>query len=92
MQGFSSHLFWDCDRVKLDPKRHARFIIGRVLARGTWADWQELKRRYPTDRLRDEVIRIRVLDRKSLAFCSAIFKIPREEFRCTKQPSSSPAP
>lgn len=92
MNGFSAHLFWDCVRAELDPDRHARFIVGRVLARGTWKDWLELNRHYSINRLRDEVIRIRNLDPKSVAFCSAKFNIPRERFRCTKHEFSSPAP
>ena len=36
-------LFWDCDPKTVDAEMHGRFIIGRVLTRGTMEDWQQLK-------------------------------------------------
>ena len=91
MVGFSPHLFWDCDANTLDEEVHARFVIGRVLSRGTFADWQELKRRYGLARLRAEVVCIRDLDPKSHAFCAAYFDIAPEAFRCSQTRLSSAA-
>ena len=43
MQPFSTTLFWDWDPTTLDPEKHSRYIIGRVLTRGTMDEWQHLK-------------------------------------------------
>ena len=93
MLTFSSSLFWDCDSDSIDLEAHSAFVIGRVLMRGRLADWQKLKRHYGIERLRREIVRLRQLDPRTLAFCAAYFDLPRESFRCfSKTPSSSPTP
>jgi hypothetical protein len=89
---FSPHLFWDTDPASIDFEAHARFVVGRVLSRGTFADWHELKRRYDLDRIRDEALQLRDLDAKALAFCSVFFNLSPLSFRCSKKAFSSPAP
>lgn len=32
-------LFWDVDPQNIDIKKHASWLIVRVLQRGTWEDW-----------------------------------------------------
>ena len=90
MEGFSAHLFWDCDAGALDGEAQAGFIIGRVLSRGTFADWGELMRRYGAERLREEVVALRDMDAKAVAFCSAVLDLTPESFRCTKKKFSGP--
>lgn len=75
-------LFWDIDISTLDHQKHARFIIERVLTRGNRNDWQALKAFYGLQKIRDEALNIRYLDKKTLNFCSALFGINKEEFRC----------
>jgi hypothetical protein len=75
-------LFWDIDINSLDYQQHARFIIERVLLRGDWADWQELKSFYGLDKIKDEALTIRYLDKKTLNFCHTLFNIQKEKFRC----------
>jgi hypothetical protein len=41
---FSPNLFWDTDETALDPEKHTRFIIERVLTRGRLKDWFALVR------------------------------------------------
>ncbi len=75
-------LFWDIDTATLDYQKHARFIIERVLTRGNWTDWQVLKSFYGLQKICDEALQIRYLDKKTLNFCSVLFNINKEEFRC----------
>lgn len=35
----SPQLFWDVDPEKVDTKKNARWLIERVIQRGTWEDW-----------------------------------------------------
>lgn len=82
---FSKNLFWDTDISKLDFERNARAIIARVAERGRQEDWFEILRNYGIDKLRNEVVQIRSLEPKTLAFLSVVLEIPIENFRCYKE-------
>lgn len=59
-------LFWDIDPSKLDYEAKARFVIGRVIMYGTLADWKAILDHYGPDRVRDEMLQERYLDKKTL--------------------------
>jgi hypothetical protein len=42
----SKTLFWDVEMTVVEPEKNARFIIERVLARGSWNDWLLIKAHY----------------------------------------------
>jgi hypothetical protein len=84
-------LFWDTPLEGIDPERHARFIVERVLHRGTWDDWLAIREHYGRDRLRELVTQIRDMDPKSLAFCKVVFGLRNEDFRCYTLRSSTPS-
>jgi hypothetical protein len=75
-------LFWDVSFDGIDYESNARFVIGRVLGRGNFDDWKELCRYYGLDRIRDEALQLRYMDKITLSFCKTIFDIPEERFRC----------
>ncbi len=75
-------LFWDVDPLGIDYEKHARFVIERVLTRGNWNDWLELREFYGLEMIKNEALQIRCLDKVTLNFCHTIFKIPKEKFRC----------
>ena len=75
-------LFGDVDYESLDCEKHARFIIGGVLMRGNWNDWQELKQFYGLEKIRAEAVQIRYLDKKTLNFCACLFNLKEEDFKC----------
>ena len=77
-----SSLFWDTNASHIDIDRNARFIIERVISRGTLNDWKTLLAFYGKDRVRKEVVLIRSLDPKSLCYLSVFFNIERSKFRC----------
>lgn len=79
---FNKALFWDSDYENLDFSRHARHIIGRVLMRGNLDDFFELIRYYGLEKIKEEALQIRYLDKLTLNFCSKLFKIDKEKFRC----------
>jgi len=90
---FSDHIFWDCDRASVDPKKHAGWLVARVLMRGKRSDWNRLKEVYGYDRIRDIATKVPYLDKRTLGFCSTYFQLPKSSFRCfTKNKLSSPAP
>ena len=49
----SSELFWDVSRESVDPERHGRWLVERVLHRGSWEDWLLIRSHYSKSRLLD---------------------------------------
>jgi len=78
----SKTLFWDIDFDTIDYEKHARLVIERVLTRGNWNDWQELKKYYGLTKISSEVVNIRYLDKITFNFCHTFFNIQKEKFRC----------
>ena len=79
---FSQALFWDVQFSSLDIGAHSRFIIERVVSRGNLTDWNLLKEMYGKEKISEEVVRMRSLDRKTVSFLSVYFGIARKDFRC----------
>lgn len=84
---FSFNLFWDVDINDLDPDKHRRYIIQRVIEFGTLGDWNQIKEYYGLDQIGKEMKEARSLDDVSLSFLSLATGISKENFRCysTKQ-------
>ena len=67
-------LFWDVTFDSIEWRKHARFVIARVVSRGNLQDWQTLKAIYGKNKIKQEVVCIRSLDPKTLAFFECIFQ------------------
>jgi hypothetical protein len=79
---FNKNLFWDVNSSEIDFTKNARFVIQRILTRGSLPDWQTLKKFYGLKFIRHEVTEIRYLDKLTLNFCSQYFNIPLKRFKC----------
>jgi hypothetical protein len=88
----SKYLFWDTNYNDIDWQGHARYVIERVLTRGTLEDWKQIKEYYGLQKIKDEAIQSRTLDKITLNFCSIFFGIPKEQFRCYTQEQSNQTP
>ena len=87
----SPHLFWDVDREQVDPEKHRRSIIQRVLERGSWDDWKAVKAEYTLPSIVEEARNMRSLEPTALAFVSCVGHVPKESFRCcSSKPSNLP--
>ncbi len=84
------HLFWDINYSSLDTETHARFIIQRVIQRGSIQDWTDIKEFYGLEFIKREILLIRTLDPKTLNFFSTYFGISKEKFRCYTTQQSTP--
>jgi hypothetical protein len=84
----SGSLFWDVDFKDVDYDKYAQYIINRILLRGNLNDWFEIKNYYGLEKIKEEVVKMRYLDNRTLNFCSFYFDIPKTKFRCTKTPMS----
>ena len=89
MLSLSKHIFWDIDKSTLDFNKHSRFIIERVLTHGNLSDWKSIKLYYGLDKIKEESLQIRSLDKKTLNLLSLILKTPIENFRCYTQTQST---
>ena len=76
---FQKALFWDVDIGLLDIEAHSKFIIERVVSRGSFPDWKLLKKVYGVERIKNETLSIRCLDRKTVSFLSAYFNIEKSD-------------
>lgn len=83
----SKVIFWDTDQKSICWEENAHYIISKVVQYGNLSDWNILKNQYTTKRLKEEVLNMRYLDKKTVSFLSMFFNIPKKEFRCytTKQ-------
>ena len=80
----SSYLFWDRDIHKLDLTKDKDLILERVFSRGMENDEKLIFAMYNTDIIKETVLNIKNLDKKTLNYLGIIFKIPKEKFRCCK--------
>ena len=76
------YLFWDTDINTIDYNKNARFIIQRVIQRGSIDDWLMIKKYYGIDMIKNEIVLMRDLDPKTLNFFSTYFGINKNNFRC----------
>lgn len=88
---FSSYLFWDVDKDKIDYDLNKAYVIERILSHGMLSDWYNMKSLYGLQTIKEVVVQLRYLDKYSLHFCSAYFDIPINNFRCFKLEQSNPA-
>jgi hypothetical protein len=81
----SDYLFWDCDKYLLDPDIDRSLILEHVFSRGTENDEREALNYYGTDTVKNTVLNIKYLDKKTFNYLSIVFNIPKEEFKCYKR-------
>lgn len=78
-------LFWDVDVKKLDYKKHANFIIERILSFGDEKDFKILQKIYNLNKIKKAAIKLNYPDKKTINFWSVIFDIPFNSFLCIKK-------
>lgn len=80
----SSSLFWDVDISEIDDEKNKRFIIQRVLERGTHNDWILINKKHTLQGIVQEAMQMRYLEPKALSYIAIMGNVPKEEFRCYK--------
>ena len=89
---FTKNLFWDADPQQLDFDANKRYVIERVLNRGSLSDIKEIFAYYGRQVVTDVAVNLRSLEPKALSFASCILSVPQEKFRCYMSRQSSKAP
>ena len=78
---FSPQCFWDTDTSVLDYEKDKSFIIARVVNNGTSNDESLMLDYYGWDTVKEEVPKIRYLNKKILHYLSCLFNIDKKFFR-----------
>lgn len=84
------NLFWDVDVQTIDLQKHKTSVIERIVIRGRWQEFLEILQFYGKPTVKEVMLNARWLDKRTLAFCSAIFNTPSSEFRCYKLAQLNP--
>lgn len=72
---FRQELFWDVDPKTIDPKKHARYIIERILNFGDTNEVAWLTQKYPVQSIRNVMALPRVqIHKKSKSLWSLVFQ------------------
>ena len=82
LKSLSQYLFWDYNADMLDPNIDKRLILERVFARGTENDEKEIFNFYGKETIKNTILDIKYLDKKTLNYLSVIFGISKEKFKC----------
>ena len=92
MEDFSPNLFWDADPKDLDLVKHKKYVVQRVLERGTLDDMRHMFAMYGFDDVVATSKMLRSLEPKSFAFIVNLSGQPKESFRCYTLRQSNQAP
>jgi hypothetical protein len=77
----SPGLFWDVDAKAVDPKKHADFIIERVMERGSHEEVRATWAYYGAKKIKDSLLEAPALSPRTIAFFANQFDIPHTAFR-----------
>ena len=82
LESLSRRLFWDVDPETIDDRLHCRYVIQRVLERGSLEDIRATIAHYTMPFLIAEAQQIRSLDPVTLAFAACLGNVKEDTFRC----------
>ena len=91
-KGFSVNLFWDADSSQLDLQRNKKYVVQRVLERGSIDDLRLAFEIYGMSGVVATAKTLRTLEPKALSFVACIANEPKDNFRCYTRKQSSQAP
>ena len=88
----AKRIFWDTNFENLDYDKNYRSIIERVFDWGDIEDIRQVRRYYGDEKVIEALTTAKYLFDETIHFCSAIFEIPKENFRCYILKQSNPTP
>lgn len=87
MTNLRRSLFWDVDFKKLDARKNAQFIIGRVLDFGDLEEWKAIRDFYGLRKIREAARRHVFSDVRSPNLWAIVLGISLKDLKCTRKPS-----
>jgi hypothetical protein len=82
---FSSYLFWDRKKNAVDIDKEKSFVIERVVTRGLESDEIQLFKYFGAETIKNTVLQLNYLDKKTLNYLSVVFGVDVTEFKCYKK-------
>ncbi len=82
LQKLNKTYFWDIDFIQLDAIRSKRLIIERVMNYGKLDEIRLIKNFYGEKEMIDVLCKLNYIEPKTLNFISALFQIPKTNFKC----------
>ena len=76
---FSQFLFWDTQVEHINTEQHKNYIIERVISRGLLQDFYFLLQLYTQEEIKEALRKSKMLDKKTVNFCSHYFNLPKKE-------------
>ncbi|NJO69055.1 MAG: hypothetical protein HC830_06995 [Bacteroidetes bacterium] len=83
------NLFWDIPKDKIDPLKNAPLIVERVLTRGDKNEFADVVNFYGENFFINIAMKLKTLDRKTVNFLSAVFRLKRKVLHATTTDSRS---
>ena len=83
-------LFWDVNIEEVDLVKHRSSVIERITNRGRLDEFRAMVKFYGRETVKNVVINVRYLDKRTLSYWSLIFDVPITEFRCYKLAQLNP--
>jgi hypothetical protein len=80
----SKYLFWDLNIDLLDPNADKKLILERVFSRGTENDEKMVFNYYGKNHIKNTIVDLKNLDKKTINYLSIVFNIQKEDFKCYK--------
>jgi hypothetical protein len=78
-------LFGEYDISQMEMTAEAATIIPRVLERGTFDDWNEIRNFYGYEVVKKILLQVRYLSNKALHFAASFYNLSPEKFRLYTQ-------
>ena len=79
---FLHRYFWDIDPATLDPTKHRRYIIERLLELGDSEAVSWMRMAFSQKEIVAALKEARALTKKSANFWSRVYGVPRNELAC----------
>ena len=81
---FSKRCFWENNYYKLNFNTGKQYVITKVISYGSQNDYIELFKYYGWEVIKNEVVKIKYLNKKVLNFLSILFETNINDFRAYK--------
>ena len=86
----SKQAFWDVDMDSIDYEKNARYVIEKVIDRGSFEDFIALKKFYGDNRIKKEIVNAKWIGDKEMYFCCAVFNLEPTDFKCYMKKQLNP--
>ena len=83
----NKQLFWDIDFKKLDYKKHAQFVIGRILDFGDDHEVKWMFRYFKEKQIKKTLLERRGISHRSASYWAEILNIPKNQIQSLKRHS-----